>query len=91
MKQPKKLTRDQKHCLSAHGLDWHEWMLAWETATHYSIVHKKSGAIRNVDKFLRDRTKATGSYSHAEGCETKAFGGCSHAEGWNGGETKNEL
>lgn len=81
MKQPKKLTRDQKRCLSAHGLDWHEWMLAWETATYYCVVHKKSGAIRNVDKFPGNVTKVTGFASHAEGYATEV----------KGGETQNEL
>lgn len=31
MKQPKKLTREQKECLSAHYLNCKDWMLVEET------------------------------------------------------------
>ena len=43
MKQPKKLTRNQKACLSAHSLDWRDWMLVEETEFYYRIIHKESG------------------------------------------------
>lgn len=53
MKQPKKLTREQKCCLSAYYLKWEDWMLIEETAFYYRIINKKTQAIKNVDKFRR--------------------------------------
>lgn len=55
MKQPKKLTRDQKDCLSAHSLNWKEWMLVEETDFYYRIINKTSKIIKNVDKFRKSR------------------------------------
>ncbi len=53
MKQPKKLTRDQKECLSAHYLNCKDWMLVEETEFYYRIINKNTGAIKSVDKFRR--------------------------------------
>lgn len=53
MKQPKKLTRKQKYCLSAHYLNWKEWMLIEETEFYYKIINKNTGKIKSVDKFRR--------------------------------------
>ena len=50
MKQPKKLTRSQKECLSAHSLDWREWKLVEETDLYYRIIHKTDGRELQVDK-----------------------------------------
>lgn len=50
MKQPKKLTLAQKRCLSAHKLDWKEWMLVEETENVYRVINKKSGEIKEVNK-----------------------------------------
>ncbi len=55
MKQPKKLTRNQKECLAAHNINWKEWMLLCETEFYYRVIHKKTGAIKAVDKFVRRR------------------------------------
>lgn len=55
MKQPKKLTRSQKACLSAHLLNWKEWMLVEETEFYYKIIHKETGIIKCVDKFRKKR------------------------------------
>lgn len=55
MKQPKKLTRDQKVCLSAHSLNWKEWMLIEETEFHYRIINKNSRVVKSVDKFKRSK------------------------------------
>lgn len=51
MKQPKRLTCEQKRCLSAHSLNWKEWMFVEETEFCYRIINKKTGAIKSVDKF----------------------------------------
>lgn len=53
MKQPKKLTREQKECVSAHYMNPDEWMLAKESDFYLWIVHKTSGKIKSVDKFRR--------------------------------------
>lgn len=55
MKQPKKLTRNQKECLSAHGLNWKEWLFVDETDFCYRIINKKTKAIKSIDKFVRSR------------------------------------
>lgn len=41
MKQPKKLTREQKECLSAHYLNCKDWMLVEETEFYYRIINKR--------------------------------------------------
>lgn len=55
MKQPKKLTRRQKECLSAHYLNADNWMLVEETEFYLKIINKKTGKIRSVDKFKRPK------------------------------------
>ena len=54
-KRPKKLTRNQKLCLSAHKLNPNEWMFLEETDFYYRIVNKTSGVIKSVDKFKREK------------------------------------
>lgn len=49
MKQPKKLTREQKECLSAHYLNCKDWMLVEETEFYYRIINKNTGTIKSVD------------------------------------------
>lgn len=53
MKQPKRLTRKQKECLSAHMVNWHNWSFVEETDFSYRMVNKKTGAIKSFDKFTR--------------------------------------
>lgn len=53
MKQPKKLTREQKECLSAHHLIASNWMLVEETEFYLKIINKNTGSRRIVDKFRR--------------------------------------
>lgn len=57
MKQPKRLTCEQKRCLSAHSLNWKDWMFVEETEFCYRIINKKTGAIKSVDKFRREAVK----------------------------------
>lgn len=57
MKQPKKLTRKQKECLSAHYLNCKDWMLVEETEFYYRIINKNTRAVKNVDKFRRLRRR----------------------------------
>ncbi len=53
MKQPKKLTRNQKECLMTHKLNPKEWGFVAETDFHYKIVNRSTGAVRSVDKFVK--------------------------------------
>ena len=55
MKNPKKLTRAQKECLSAHYLNVKEWMLVEETEFYLKIIRKSDGTIKRVDKSRRVR------------------------------------
>ena len=53
MKQPKKLTYNQKRCVSAHGLNWKDWMLLKETEFYYKIINKHTQVIKSIDKFRK--------------------------------------
>lgn len=51
MKQPKRLTREQKQAVSAAGYLPENWQLEQETEFYLKIVHKRTGARRTVDKY----------------------------------------
>lgn len=53
MKQPKKLTLEQKRCLTAHHLVAKNWMLVEETEFYLKIINKESGKTKMIDKFRR--------------------------------------
>lgn len=55
MKQPKRLTRNQKGILSANRLKADNWSLIEETEVYLKIINKESGKIRMIDKFRRKR------------------------------------
>ena len=50
MKQPKKLTRNQKEMLTKKGLNWREWSLQSEGLLYYTFVHKKNGRKKIIVK-----------------------------------------
>ena len=54
MKQPKKLTLEQKKAVSAHYLNANEWMLVEETEFYLNIIHKVTGKKKTIDKFKRE-------------------------------------
>lgn len=54
MKNPKKLTRQQKECLSAHYLNADNWVLVEETDFYLKIINKQTGKRKSVDKFRRE-------------------------------------
>ena len=54
MKQAKKLTRTQKECVEAHGLNWKEWRFIKETEFYYVIINK-SKQIKFIDKNVRKK------------------------------------
>lgn len=55
MKQPKRLTRNQKEILSANRLKADNWSLVEETEFYLKIINKESGKTRMVDKLRRKR------------------------------------
>lgn len=58
VKQPKKLARWQKECLSAHRLNADNWMLVEETEFYLKIINKETKKTKSVDKFLRPKKGA---------------------------------
>lgn len=55
MKQPKKLTREQKETLTAMHLNAKEWMLIEETDFYLKVINKATGKRKSIDKFGRLR------------------------------------
>jgi hypothetical protein len=55
MKQPKRLTRSQKECLSSYGLNADDWGLIVETDFYLKIVNRKNGDRKSLDKFRRGK------------------------------------
>lgn len=53
MKQPKRLTREQKQVVSAHRLNPNNWMLVEETDFYYKLINKETGRKKSVDKFFK--------------------------------------
>ena len=53
MKQPKKLTREQKTAIAAYHLNVKEWMLLKETDFYLTIIHKDTKQSKIIDKFRR--------------------------------------
>lgn len=53
MKRAKRLTREQKECLSAHYLNVNKWLLLEETEFYLKIINIETGKRKIVDKFRR--------------------------------------
>lgn len=58
IKQPKKLTLDQKKLLSRGGINPDEWMCRFEDKAYLHIVSKKSGKVMIVDKLYGEVTQS---------------------------------
>lgn len=54
MKQPKRLTRNQKECVSSHRLKVSDWMLVRETEFYLYLINKEGTKTKRVDKFIRE-------------------------------------
>ena len=52
MKQPKKLTKKQKMCISAHYMNPKEWMLVEEIGSYLKVINKETGKTKFVDKHV---------------------------------------
>lgn len=50
MKQPKKLTRDQKKLVSKAGLNPNEWMCLHEDDFYLNIINKSERKIKIIDR-----------------------------------------
>ena len=50
MKQPKKLTRNQKEILRKNGLDWNDYMLLSEEKDTFNVITKKENEHRNKEQ-----------------------------------------
>ena len=55
MKQPKKLTREQKMICTANNLKADDWMFVEETDFNIKVVHKVTGKTVYIDKFIKKR------------------------------------
>lgn len=54
MKQPKKLTREQKQIVSGHGLVANNWMFVENvTESHIKVINKASGNIKILDIYKK--------------------------------------
>lgn len=56
MKQPKKLTRDQKAIVLGHMLNPKEWMLLRKEGSYLVIINKKTGVTKYVDIFKKAKS-----------------------------------
>lgn len=52
MKQPKRLTKEQKKAVSASGYLPDNWMLERETEFYLHIIHKITGTRKIVDRYV---------------------------------------
>ena len=55
MKQPKRLKHDYKLAVSAYGLIPDNWMLQKDGDVYITIINKKSGKTRIIDKYARPK------------------------------------
>lgn len=54
MKQPKKLTREQKEIVAGHNLNIKDWMFVEESSFYITICRKDNPAIKKMlDKFKK--------------------------------------
>lgn len=51
MKQPKRLTKEQKMAVFAAGYLPDNWMLVEQTEFYLKIIHKTSEKIRRIDRY----------------------------------------
>ena len=55
MKQPRRLTLNEKKAVSAYGLDADDYMLQKDGDPYITIVHKVSGKTKIIDKYARPK------------------------------------
>lgn len=57
VKQPKKLTLEQKKIVSSNGLNANDWMLEKETEFCFFLINKDGKTRRIIDKLVRGGKK----------------------------------
>lgn len=57
MKQPTKLTREQKEMASSQGLNPNDWMLEKKSDFYLYLVKKDGTQKKHIDAFIRRRKK----------------------------------
>ena len=55
MKQPKRLTYEQKLIVSGHNLNPNQWMFVEELVFYIKIIHKETGVTKLIDKFRKSK------------------------------------
>lgn len=53
MKQPKKLTREQKKAVSAYNLNPKNWMVLEELGEYLKLINKETGKTKIIDRNRR--------------------------------------
>lgn len=53
MKQPKKLTREQKQLVTANNLNPKNWMFVDDLGSYIKIINKETNHIKMITKFPR--------------------------------------
>lgn len=53
MKQPKRLTREQKEIVAGHNMNPKEWMYIEESDMTITVYHKTKGIKKIIDKFKK--------------------------------------
>lgn len=51
MKNPRRLTREQKSAVLAAGLNAEKWMLVSESEFYLKVTHKTLGKTRRIDRY----------------------------------------
>ena len=57
MKQPKKLTREQKQLVTANNLNPKNWMFVDDLGSYIKIINKETNHIKMITKFPRKEKK----------------------------------
>lgn len=60
MKNPKRLTLEQKKAVSAAGINTEYWLLAEQTEFYLKIVHKTSWKTKRVDRYAIPKKRGKG-------------------------------
>lgn len=53
MKQPKKLTREQKQLVTANNLNPKDWMFVDDLGSYIKVINKETNHIKMITKFPR--------------------------------------
>lgn len=57
MAQPKKLTKKQKECVAAHGLNPDGWLYVSESEFYYKLIHRTVNKVIRLCKYKSVREK----------------------------------